>query len=320
MRKCSKTTLLVLAYNQEKFVKFSVNSALYQDYDNLEIIISDDNSTDRTFDIISELVEGYNGSHKVRINRNKENMGVVNHLNYLISDFVRTQLFIVQAGDDISFESRVRKIKKYYDKNNDVYAINSNAILIDENNHGNTLYIPKDKYNIEKRDFNKIVRTGTQFFGASAAYDIEIFDTFGRLNANARNEDQILPLRASLIGKIGYISDPLIKYRIHKSNLSFWVQAKDARCGEFLEVMDKNYENQIINLENTIQDIKKIGGEDKVEHILIKVRELMFRRYLLSNNFFSRVLKVLRSKQKLSQVTFIMAISPCLYWLLSRRK
>ncbi len=318
MRRCRNITLLVLTYNQERFAKDSINSALCQDYDNLEIIISDDNSTDRTFDIISETVRGYNGPHIVHINKNKENMGVVEHLNYLVSDFLRTQLFIVQAGDDISSKNRVKRIAKYFEENKDVYAICSNATLIDDINEEIGTYIQKDKFTIEKRDFYGIIGKGSQFFGAAAAYDITVFKYFGRLKSNARNEDQILPLRASLLGKIGYISDPLIRYRVHKSNLSFWIQAKDVPCGEFLDIMEKNYENQIINLHNVIGDIKKIGGEDKVELVLIKVRELMFRRYLLSNNFISRILKVLHSKQKLSRANLVMAISPCLYRILSR--
>ena len=313
-------TLFILTYNQEEFVRDSVLSALNQDYEKLEIIISDDFSTDRTFEIINDVVSGYKGPHNLRIYRNKKNMGIVEHINYVVFDLIKTRKFVVQAGDDISCKNRVKKIAKYFEENNDVYAICSNAIMIDDINEEMGTYIKKDKFTIEKRDFYNVMEKGSQFFGAAAAYDMVIFEYFGRLKSNVRNEDQILPLRASLIGKIGYISDPLIKYRIHKSNLSFWIQAKDAHCGEFLEVMDKNYENQIINLENAIQDIKKIGGEDKLEQILLKVRELMFRRYLLSNKFISRVLKVLRSKQKLSQVTFIMAISPCLYRLLSRRR
>ena len=311
-------TLLIIAYNQEGFIRDSVQSALNQNYEKLEIIISDDLSTDRTFEIISDVVSGYKGPHQLRVYQNKKNMGVVEHINHAVFDLIRTRKFVVQAGDDISSKNRVKRIAKYFEENKDVYAICSNATLIDDINEEIGTYIQKDKFTIEKRDFYGIMGKGSQFFGAAAAYDITVFKYFGRLKSNARNEDQILPLRASLLGKIGYISDPLIRYRVHKSNLSFWIQAKDVPCGEFLDIMEKNYENQIINLHNVIGDIKKIGGEDKVELVLIKVRELMFRRYLLSNNFISRILKVLHSKQKLSRANLVMAISPCLYRILSR--
>lgn len=320
MRRCRNITLLVLTYNQERFAKDSINSALCQDYDNLEIIISDDNSTDRTFDIISETVRRYNGPHIVRINKNKENMGVVEHLNYLVSDFLRTQLFIVQAGDDISSEKRVRSIKRYFDNNNDVHAICSNAILIDENNNEDKLYIPKDKYCIEKKDFYNITASGTQFFGASAAYDVEIFDTFGRINSNARNEDIVLPYRASLLGKIGYISEPLLKYRVHENNLSFWVQAQNTSCSDYIRILSSNYKNQIVNYENIIEDIKKIEAIDKRKIIELKINELKLRRFLLMNKLSSRIIKILNSNQKINLAIIALAISPCIYQVLSRRR
>ena len=64
-------TLLVLFYKHQKFVEDTVAGALSQTYPNLEIIFSDDNSPDGTFDILKKAVEGYKGPHKVILNRNE---------------------------------------------------------------------------------------------------------------------------------------------------------------------------------------------------------------------------------------------------------
>lgn len=313
-------TLVLFAYNQKEFIRDSVLSALNQDYEKLEIIISDDFSTDRTFEIINDIVNGYKGPHKLRVNRNNINLGIVEHVNHVIFNLLKTRKFVVQAGDDISNKNRVTKISQYFEKNKDVYAVCSNATLINEVNEETGTYIQKDKFTIEKRDFIDVMENGSQFFGAAAAYDIRIFQYFGRLKSNVRNEDQILPYRASLLGKIGYISDPLIKYRIHGNNLSYWIHANNVQCSEYLEIVIKNYENQIRTLKNLIGDINKVGGEDKTKLVLNKVQELMFRKYLLSNDFKSRVLKVLTAKQKLSLATIAMTISPCLYHFISKRR
>ena len=45
-------TLFIAFYNQEDFVEDAVKGALSQTYENLEIILSDDCSTDKTFDEI----------------------------------------------------------------------------------------------------------------------------------------------------------------------------------------------------------------------------------------------------------------------------
>ena len=67
-------TLFVVFYNQQDFVEDAVKGALSQTYENLEIIFSDDCSTDRTFDEIKKWTQEYAGSHKVIINRNEKNL------------------------------------------------------------------------------------------------------------------------------------------------------------------------------------------------------------------------------------------------------
>ena len=58
-------TFALFAYNQEKYIHEAVEGALAQTYEPLEIILSDDSSTDRTFEVMSELAKKYNGKNKV---------------------------------------------------------------------------------------------------------------------------------------------------------------------------------------------------------------------------------------------------------------
>ena len=61
----------LISYNQENFIRDAIESALKQDYHPLEIIISDDNSSDRTFEIAEQIVTEYKGTHSVILNQNK---------------------------------------------------------------------------------------------------------------------------------------------------------------------------------------------------------------------------------------------------------
>jgi cellulose synthase/poly-beta-1,6-N-acetylglucosamine synthase-like glycosyltransferase len=58
-------TLFVYAFNHEKFIREAVEGAFAQTYNPLEIILSDDCSTDRTYEIMQEMAERYSGPHKV---------------------------------------------------------------------------------------------------------------------------------------------------------------------------------------------------------------------------------------------------------------
>ena len=48
-------SFVVLCYNQESFIREAFNSALLQTYSPLEIIVSDDCSTDGTFDVVQQM-------------------------------------------------------------------------------------------------------------------------------------------------------------------------------------------------------------------------------------------------------------------------
>lgn len=64
-------SILITSYNRESFIEEAVNSVLAQTYENFEIIIVDNCSTDRTRDII----ENYRNNEKIRIFFNKSNIG-----------------------------------------------------------------------------------------------------------------------------------------------------------------------------------------------------------------------------------------------------
>jgi cellulose synthase/poly-beta-1,6-N-acetylglucosamine synthase-like glycosyltransferase len=75
-------SILLIAYNQEKQIADAVRSALAQTYTPLEIIISDDASSDATFTTIEAAIAGYRGPHKVIARRNAANQGI-NSRNWL---------------------------------------------------------------------------------------------------------------------------------------------------------------------------------------------------------------------------------------------
>ena len=71
----AKVTLGIFTYNQEKYIKQCILSAVALKYDNLEIIISDDCSTDNTFEVIQDTVSSIQTDHQIVINRNERNLG-----------------------------------------------------------------------------------------------------------------------------------------------------------------------------------------------------------------------------------------------------
>lgn len=56
-------TFALFAYNQEDYVREAVQDAFAQTYEPLEIILSDDCSSDRTYQIMHEMAVAYRGPH-----------------------------------------------------------------------------------------------------------------------------------------------------------------------------------------------------------------------------------------------------------------
>ena len=102
-------SLVLLTYNQEKFVAEAVKAALSQQCSPIEILITDDCSNDTTFDIIREIAEIYNGPHKVILNRNDKNLGLLQHIDKA-HELSSGEVIIIAAGDDISNPNRCQKI------------------------------------------------------------------------------------------------------------------------------------------------------------------------------------------------------------------
>lgn len=74
-------TFALFAYNQEKYIREAISGAFSQTYSPLEIIMSDDNSLDSTYEIMREEARAYQGPHKIILNRNSSNLGIAYHVN-----------------------------------------------------------------------------------------------------------------------------------------------------------------------------------------------------------------------------------------------
>src|SRR2546429_321437 len=96
---------ILFCYNQEQYVREAANAALAQTYSPLEVILSDDGSSDRTFEILREVAEKYQGPHTVRLNRVECNRGLMHHIVQATSQ-ASGEWYVLGAGDDLSHKDR----------------------------------------------------------------------------------------------------------------------------------------------------------------------------------------------------------------------
>jgi glycosyltransferase involved in cell wall biosynthesis len=100
-----KISVIMTSYNRQKTIINSINSMLNQSYQNLKIVVVDDNSTDKTYELLCGL---YKDNERVTLIKNTKNKGTYFcknlAINYIDSD---TKYVAFQDSDDISHIFRI---------------------------------------------------------------------------------------------------------------------------------------------------------------------------------------------------------------------
>ena len=211
---------MVLFYRHEQFVSDTVAGALSQTYPNLEIIFSDDNSPDNTFEVVQRAVKEYKGPHKIILNRNEKNMGLVPHINKALFELAHGDFFFLNGGDDISMPERVSVGMNYFKSRPSVMAVTGSHIVIDKNGKetGESIY-DKDTI-LEAADREYLMSDSFMTGGVALSFRKKVLETFGRLSEDCQTEDSVLRFRAILLGPALRSSKLFLKYRIHDNNIS----------------------------------------------------------------------------------------------------
>ncbi len=216
-------SLTIICYKAEKFIREAVDGALSQTYSPLEIIFSDDNSPDDTFKIIEEATKDYKGPHKIVLNRNEKNLRIGGHISKVWSNIAKGDWIVVSAGDDISLPNRVERLMEF--ANDHVSLIHHDCISIDENSQ---IIVDRNNFDyrkclevFDKNDIEETIRTGLFVKGATMCLNKKMVDAYGPMNPEVTNEDKVLAYRAQHFGKIIYLDDKLMKYRMHPKSVSY---------------------------------------------------------------------------------------------------
>lgn len=208
-------TFALFAYNQEQYVRKAVEGAFSQTYSPLEVILSDDCSSDRTYEIMKELAAEYEGLHRVVLRRSKTNKGLLAHINSAEPLF-SGNLVLFAAGDDISLAVRSEALVSTFLRNPQCMAIFSSYIDMDDNYSDKALQAASveagDKVIITTK-LDHLMGLGGVGLGATYAYSRTCLKFPGRLPEHLYLEDRILPLRAAFLGSVLYEPSPLVVYR-----------------------------------------------------------------------------------------------------------
>lgn len=290
-------SFVLFAYNQEKFIRDAVAAALAQTYSPLEVVLSDDGSSDRTFSIMEELVKAYSGPHEVRLIRNEPNLGLIQHVMKRGRE-AKGNYVVVAAGDDISHPERTSLAVAPMLANSEVFATVSLVDIIDESgttiadNALRPLHFSEPEIFVKDSPSKRLV-----IQGCCAAYRKEVFAIDVGTERSRYPEDMLFSFYIHSIGKmIEDVDQSLVKYRIHD-------QAQSNNRG----FQGTRIESEIFMRQNSITNIEMFSlffdiikmSDFKQRFDVQKLQKAMDLELLIANwaniGFFGRIMFIVRT-------------------------
>ena len=223
-------SVCIPTYNGEKFIAEAVQSVLAQTYPNLEIILSDDNSTDRTIEIAKSLQQS--SSCKFSILEHSQ-YGLAQNWNFCISQAQGKYIkFLFQ--DDLLVPTAIEKMVALGEQDAEIGLIFSPRVLFTEtgNSDDADLLVNHEAKAVHKAWSNlKSIQSGLDLLQDSNILNNpinkvgepstvlirkEVFDAVGVFNPDfCQLVDLEMWLRIMSQYKVGYIDRVLSKFRIH---------------------------------------------------------------------------------------------------------
>jgi glycosyltransferase involved in cell wall biosynthesis len=217
-------SVLIPAYNHERFVQRCLDSVLEDPYPAKELIIIDDGSTDKTGERIADWVATHCMELPIEYVR-RDNKGIAATLNELVArasgEFLRPG-----ASDDYLLPGGLEAQVRYLQEHPDRGVVIGDSIVVDQD--GNKLHDSgmRDLHRANKslyRSDDGIRRAVIRQWavgGPVALMRRSMLDTVYRWNEGLRIEDWDLFLRLAAQDAIGFIDVSVCAYRIHGKNLS----------------------------------------------------------------------------------------------------
>jgi len=227
----TRVTMCIVFYNHEEFVYDALEGAVNQSYENYDLIIRDDASTDRTQDLIREYFSKNEfAKGDLILDLATQNEGLIRSLNRILM-LSRNEIIVSQSGDDISLPDRIRKSVALLEKYDvdlvscDAMIINSEGSIVAESWFEQTkgpmyrLLMSTDGGQITIRDPNDLELYSTVLPGFGFTYRKRLFLDM-KLPDHITYEDYYMTFLAFMNRGAIVIKDVLVCYRRHSDNMS----------------------------------------------------------------------------------------------------
>ncbi|MBN2374994.1 MAG: glycosyltransferase [Sedimentisphaerales bacterium] len=212
--KKSRVTVVIPTYNAADYIGAAIQSALQQSFEDFELLVLDNVSTDNTADIVARF-----NDPRLHYRTNEQNIGFLGNANLGLS-LARGEYLTYLGADDIWEKDFLLQAVALMDNNQELSFVHGSALWIDEKSQpfGGT----DDRWQLIT-DGNKAF-VDTFRYGFCFSTMLMRTETAQRIGPLPQDwgdlADTWLFLRMALEGDVGYLFQTLVLYRVHKESLS----------------------------------------------------------------------------------------------------
>ena len=289
MQNSPLVSIAMITYNGEKYLEEQLESIYAQTYKNIEVIVCDDNSSDKT----TEILERFHLSHGLQYHINKQNLGINKNFAKAFS-LCKGDFIAPSDQDDIWVKHKIKTLVNEIRENALIYSITT---AIDENNKALPDFVfKKDAYiqgdnNLAFLFDNCVSGHTTMFIKELLPYMKEVPESM--------YPDWWSAFVASTYSSIIFIEEPLVLYRRHQeqatnekkeqknifSRLTYkeikkkaYIQQVITQLKAFmsLEILDKTTQEYIHSLITEFEKFNQLYYNKKLESLLQNKEEQLF--------------------------------------------
>jgi len=266
-------SVVMITYNQENFIKEAIEGVLMQNchYD-IELIIADDKSTDKTSEVIREIIDTHSRGSWIKYIRRKENKGMM--ANFIDAAATAKGKYVATCeGDDYWVNPNKLQLQvEFLETHPDfafsmgiVHQLNQKTAIITERKES-IRFNENGIYTLKTYIKTPFSQTSSFVYRNSS----EPFpDWFYKVHAG---DQSLVVIKTGILGKIKYHDELLSIYRINGDSVSFKNDRKQSREKElfFLENINR-FTGKHFNKEIFARKIvNELIYHTRSEHALIK--------------------------------------------------
>ena len=254
-------SIVTACYNQAQFVEDAIKSVVIQTYQNWELVIINDCSTDNSLQVIQDYIEKVKIQERVRVISHKKNEGYGSSLGEAIKASSGELVVVLDSDDVLASDGVLAICVETHKKHPDVSMTYSNYLARCEDLKPKSAVVTRqirdgESYLKEGGPFTKGSRLGDELNVSLKISHLKVFKrkyydmTVGIDPKLRKTVDKDLVFKMEEVGKLKHINEFLMLYRKHSNSMAAIYGRSNSEYREKIEKARKSiYDNAIIRRE-----------------------------------------------------------------------